>query len=219
MRVLYEDDSLIAIDKAPGMVVHPTYRNWSGTLLNAILWHVRGCPGAAPRIITRLDKDTSGVVLVALTPEVHAQVQRDGAAGRMRKLYLAVVCGTPVPPQGAIDLALARSPEDRRLVVATPTGQPSRTEYEVLRSSNGHSLVRCDLLTGRTHQIRVHLAALGCPLVGDRVYGAPHLWLPRQALHAWHVSLIHPVTREPLKIEAALPPDLQRLCGDQNLTL
>lgn len=219
MHVLYEDDSLIAIDKAPGMVVHPTYRNWSGTLLNAILWHVRGRAGAVPRIITRLDKDTSGVVLVALTPEVHAQVQRDGAAGRMRKLYLAVVCGTPVPPQGAIDLALARSQEDRRLVVATPTGQPSRTEYQVLCSSNGHSLVRCDLRTGRTHQIRVHLAALGWPVAGDRVYGKPDGTMARQALHAWRVTFPHPVTGELLEVEAPLASDLQQFLGVQNLTL
>jgi 23S rRNA pseudouridine1911/1915/1917 synthase len=219
ISILYEDESLIAIDKAPGMVVHPTYRNWSGTLLNALLWHVRSRAGSTPSIITRLDKDTSGVVLIALTPDLHAQVQRDAAAGRVTKEYLAVVRGTPAPPRGEIALPLARSAEDRRRVVVTPAGQPSHTRYEVLSSSNGHSLVRCELLTGRTHQIRVHLAAQGWPIAGDRVYGEADAAVNRQALHAWRVALTHPVTKQPLEIEAAVPPDLRQLLSDQNLTL
>ena len=219
ISILYEDDSLIAIDKIPGMVVHPTYRNWSGTVLNGLLWHIRGRAGILPSIITRLDKDTSGVVLIALTPEIHAQVQRDAAAGDVRKEYLAVVRGTPVPPRGEIVLPLARSAEDRRRVVVTPAGQHSHTRYEVLASSNGHSLVRCELLTGRTHQIRVHLAAQGWPIAGDCVYGEPDTTIGRQALHAWRVALTHPLTKKPLEIEAAVPSDLQRLLSDQNLTL
>ena len=171
------------------MVVHPTYRNWSGTLLNGLLWHVRGRPGVQPSIITRLDKDTSGVVLVALTPEVHARVQRDSIAGRVRKQYLAVVRGTPAPARGSITLPLGRSLEDRRRVVVTSAGQHCHTAYEVLSSANGQSVVQCELLTGRTHQIRVHLAALGYPIVGDRVYGEADATVPRQALHAWRLSL------------------------------
>ena len=219
ISILYEDESLIAIDKAPGMVVHPTYRNWSGTLLNALLWHVRDRAGSTPSIITRLDKDTSGVVLIALTPELHAQVQRDAAAGRVRKEYLAVVRGTPAPPRGEIALPLARSLEDRRRVVVTPHGQHSHTRYEVLASSGGHSLLRCELLTGRTHQIRVHLAAQGWPIIGDRVYGDPNAAVARQARHAWRIALTHPLTRRPLEIEAAVPPDLQQFLSDQNLTI
>jgi len=219
LTILYEDESLIALDKAPGMVVHPTYRNWSGTLLNGVLWHLRGRAGATPHIITRLDKDTSGVVLMALTPDIHAQVQREAEAGRVRKEYLAVVRGTPAPPRGSITLPLGRSLEDRRRVVVTPAGQDSHTEYEVLSSSNGHSLVRCELRTGRTHQIRVHLATQGWPIAGDRVYGEPDGAVGRQALHAWRVALTHPLTRKPLEIEAAVPPDLQQLLFDQNLTI
>lgn len=211
ITVVYEDKSLIAIDKPPGMVVHPTYRNWSGTLLNAVLWHVRGRAGIEPSIVTRLDKGTSGLVLVALTPEVHARIQRDVAAGRVRKEYLAIVRGTPAPARGSIALPLARSLEDRRRVVVTAAGQHSQTEYEVLSTTNGHSLVRCQLVTGRTHQIRVHLADRGWPIVGDRVYGEPHAALTRQALHAWRVSLPHPVTREPLQLEAPVPRDLRAL--------
>ena len=208
IAVIYEDESLIAIDKPPGMVVHPTYRNWSGTLLNGLLWHVRGRPGIEPSIVTRLDKDTSGLVLVALRPELHARIQRDAAAGRVRKEYLAIVRGAPTPARGSIALALARSTEDRRRVVVTSTGQHCQTEYEVLSTMNGYSLVRCELVTGRTHQIRVHLAARGWPIAGDASYGEAHPALARQALHAWRLSLPHPVTRELLEIEAPLPADL-----------
>jgi 23S rRNA pseudouridine1911/1915/1917 synthase len=216
VRILYEDDSLIAIDKAPGMVVHPTYLNWSGTLLNAVLWHVRGRPNASPTIITRLDKDTSGVVLVALRPAVHAQVQRSAGAG-MRKEYLAVVRGAPASLRGSIELPLARSTEDRRRVVVMPAGQHSVTRYDVLSASNGLALLRCELLTGRTHQIRVHLAASGCPVVGDRVYGTPDEVVARQALHAWRLTLTHPVSGARLEIEAPIPSDLERLLLDQSL--
>lgn len=219
ISILYEDESLIAVDKPPAMVVHPTYRNWSGTLLNGLLWHVRGRAGVVPSVITRLDKDTSGVVLIALTPEVHARVQKDGAAGHIRKEYLAVVRGLPEPPRGTITLPLGRSVEDRRIVVVTTAGQHCHTTYEVLASSDPYSLVRCELETGRTHQIRVHLAAQGWPIVGDRVYGEPDAAMARQALHAWRLALTHPLTRTPLEIEAAVPSDLQRLLSDQNLTL
>ena len=210
IAIIYEDDSLIAIDKPPGIVVHPTYKNWSGTLLNGVLWHLRG-RGTDPSIVTRLDKDTSGLVLVALGPDVHAQVQRDGAAGMVRKEYLALVRGTPAPPRGSISLPLARSAEDRRLVIVTPTGQDSQTDYEVLSTVDDYSLVRCELVTGRTHQIRVHLAARGWPIAGDATYGAAHPALARQALHAWRITLSHPITREPLHIEAPLPLDLRGL--------
>jgi 23S rRNA pseudouridine1911/1915/1917 synthase len=219
VSILYEDEWLIAIDKPPGMVVHPTYRNWSGTLLNALLWHVRGRAGIQPSIITRLDKDTSGVVLVALTPDVHARVQRASIAGRVCKEYLAVVRGAPVPARGSITLPLGRSPDDRRRVIVMAAGQHCHTTYEVLSSSNGYSLVRCQLLTGRTHQIRVHLAAQGSPVAGDCVYGERDAAVARQALHAWRVALTHPLTQRPLEIEASLPSDLQQLLVDQNLTL
>jgi 23S rRNA pseudouridine1911/1915/1917 synthase len=212
INVLYEDGAVIAIDKPPGMIVHPTYRNWSGTLLNGLLWHLRrSTPGIQPSIITRLDKGTSGIVLAALTPAVHARVQRDGAAGRVCKEYLAVVRGSPRPASGSIVLPLARSLEDRRRVVVASEGQHSETRYEVVTAANGYSLVRCELVTGRTHQIRVHLAARGWPIAGDAAYGEAHPALDRQALHAWRIALPHPVTRSALTIEAAIPADLCRL--------
>ena len=211
VAIVYEDDLLIAIDKPPGMVVHPTYRNWSGTLLNALLWHVRGRAGVEPSVVTRLDKGTSGLVLVALKPELHAQIQRDMAAGRVKKEYLAIVRGTPTPTRGSIRLPLARSTEDRRRVIVTAAGQHSQTEYEVLSTVNGYSLVRCELVTGRTHQIRVHLAARGWPVAGDASYGEVHPALTRQALHAWRLTLPHPVTRDTLQLEAPVPRELDDL--------
>jgi len=221
LTVLYEDDSLIVVDKPPGMVVHPTYRNTSGTLLNGLLWRVRGREGILPSIITRLDKNTSGLVLVALTPAVHARVQRDAAAGRVRKEYLTIVRGTPRPRSGSISLPLARSPEDRRRVIVTLAGQASETRYEVLSSSRGPdlarsgcSLVRCELVTGRTHQIRVHLASVGHPVLGDATYGDAHDSLLRQALHAWRLSLTHPVSGEALQVEAPIPPDFHAVAAD-----
>ncbi|MGH9255937.1 MAG: RluA family pseudouridine synthase [Vicinamibacterales bacterium] len=209
--VLYQDEWLIAIDKPPGMVVHPTYRNWSGTLLNGLLWHVRSRTGTEPRIVTRLDKDTSGIVLVALTSDVHARIQIDAAGRHVLKEYLAIVHGTPAPPRGSIALPLGRSVADRRRVVVDPSGQESRTDYEVLASEDGRSVVRCALVTGRTHQIRVHLAARGWPVLGDRVYGEPNETVPRQALHAWRLTLPHPVSRQVLQLEAPLPADLRAL--------
>ena len=122
-----------------------------------------------------------------------------------------MVRGTPSPPRGSISLPLARSADDRRLVVVTPEGQDSRTDYELLSAGDGYSLVRCELVTGRTHQIRVHLAARGWPIVGDATYGSTHTSLARQALHAWRITLQHPITREPLQIEAPVPLDLAGL--------
>jgi 23S rRNA pseudouridine1911/1915/1917 synthase len=217
LDILYEDEWLIAVNKPPGMVVHPTYRNWSGTLLNGLLSHVAS--GLQPRIVTRLDKDTSGVVLVALSADVHARLQRDSAAGRMTKEYLAFVRGAPVPASGCIEAPLARSPLDRRRVVVDTAGRRSRTTYTVVSSGNGMALVRCEPVTGRTHQIRVHMASRGWPILGDAVYGEPSDVLTRHALHAWRVTLPHPVSRRVLEVEAVLAPDLQAFLVGQNVKL
>jgi 23S rRNA pseudouridine1911/1915/1917 synthase len=214
LSILYEDDSVVAVDKPPGMVVHPTYKNWSGTLLNGLLARYR-----EPRIVTRLDRDTSGVVLVALGADMHARMQRESIAGRIRKEYLAIVRGVPDPSRGTISAPLTRSAEDRRRVVVDPGGQASRTDYEMLWSDNDLSVLRCELITGRTHQIRVHLASRGCPVLGDATYGAPDPAVARQALHAWRAAFAHPVTREPLAITAPVPADLERFLRSQNFRL
>jgi 23S rRNA pseudouridine1911/1915/1917 synthase len=211
LDIIYEDEWMLVINKPAGRVVHPTYKNTSGTLLNAVLWHVRDRPGTQPGILTRLDKDTSGLVVLALTAAIHATMQKDGGAGRVTKEYLAVVRGVPQPRTGRILLPLARDTEDRRRVVVAEGGAPCETRYEVLSSGDDRSLVRCELLTGRTHQIRVHLSASGWPIVGDHVYGEPDASIGRQALHAWRVSLPHPETRQRLEFEAPLGEDLLRV--------
>jgi 23S rRNA pseudouridine1911/1915/1917 synthase len=211
LDVLFEDRDLLAVNKPPGVVVHPTYRNTSKTLLNAVLWRLRHRPGARPGVLTRLDKDTSGLVLVALSPDVHAAVQAMTGVSRPRKQYLAVVEGRPEPSSGRITLALGRDPADRRRVVADAAGAWSETHYEVTSSDGRRSVVRCELVTGRTHQIRVHLASSGWPIVGDRTYGGAADDINRQALHAWRVVMPHPVTHARLTITAPVPVDLAAL--------
>ena len=213
LSILYEDEAILVVDKPAGIVIHPTYKNTSGTLINAVLWHVRIRADAQPGILTRLDKDTSGVVLIALSPALHASMQRNGAA-RIKKEYLAVVRGVPEPSSGRISLPLARDSGDRRRVVVTAEGAPSETHYECIASRDGRSVVRCELLTGRTHQIRVHLASQGWPIVGDAVYGLPDPCIARQALHARRITFTHPVTRETLLIESPIPGDLAPLIGE-----
>jgi 23S rRNA pseudouridine1911/1915/1917 synthase len=213
LDVLFEDDTILVVNKPAGVVVHPSYKQLSGTLLNAVLWRTRGDASIAPGIVTRLDKDTSGLVLVALNAQTHARLQRDAAAGTLRKRYLACVIASPPQREGRITLPIGRDPDDRRRMIVTDQGASSETRYEVLKTgSHGDiTLVACTLVTGRTHQIRVHLAASGWPIAGDRVYGSPHPCIARQALHASAISFPHPVTREPLSFESPLPADMQRL--------
>ena len=208
LDVLYEDDELIAVNKPAGMVVHPSFRNPSGTLLNGVLWRVRDRKGIRPGPVSRLDKDTSGVVVVALSPGVHASIQRDARAARVTKEYVAIVRGAPRPPHGQLTLPLRRDPADRRKVIADPAGLPSETTYSVLASRDGYSLVGCRLGTGRTHQLRVHLASTGSPIAGDTTYGSPESTISRQALHAWRFTFPHPRSRQMVKIEAALAEDI-----------
>jgi len=212
LDVLHEDDAILIVNKPAGVVVHPSYKQLSGTLLNAVLWRTRGDASIAPGVVTRLDKDTSGLVLVALNAQAHAQLQRDAAAGTLHKRYLACVIASPMPREGRITLPIGRDPDDRRRMIVSDQGALSETRYEVVATTDaGITLVACTLITGRTHQIRVHLAASGWPIAGDPIYGSPHPLMARQALHASALSLRHPVTREPLSFESRLPADMQRL--------
>lgn len=236
LDILFEDDQLLVINKPAGVVMHPTYRHSEGTIMNALTWHARGWPeGSRPSLVQRLDKLTSGVVVIAKTSAVHSQLQRTLASGRGEKDYLAVVFGRISPARGTIDLRLARDRKDRRRVVASATdGAASMTNYErlahVKAPSTDLSLVRCRLLTGRMHQIRVHLSAAGWPIVGDPTYGQP-AWrevadaelasrlreFPRQALHAWRLAFTHPVSRQRVQFEAPLPADFQALLSATGL--
>ena len=229
LDVLYEDDHLLVLDKPAGVVVHPTYRHTAGTLMNALLWHARAWPGGSrPSLVGRLDKLTSGIVVVAKTAAVHAALQQQMASSRSEKDYMAVVYGRVNVARGEIALRLGHDRRDRRrIVVSEHAGAPSTTSFTRLARSGRLSLLRCRLVTGRTHQIRVHLAARGWPIVGDPEYmtagtsGKPR-WsdiadaalagtlrsFPRQALHAWRVAFAHPVTGECLRLEAPVPDDL-----------
>lgn len=225
LSILYEDDWLLALDKPPGLVVHPVKGAREGTLLHGLLHRASSYK---PHLVSRLDQGTSGVILVAKAPEVHARLQRRG----MEKDYLAVVYGRPPVPKGRIDLGILRDLRDpRRRITSRTEGRPSSTLWESLGEAGGVSLLRCRLLTGRTHQIRVHLQAARMPIVGDPLYGAPG-WkgildpelaglcrdLSRQALHAWRLGLVHPVTGEPLEVRAPVPPDLAGLLSRAGLT-
>jgi 23S rRNA pseudouridine1911/1915/1917 synthase len=227
LDVLYEDDDMLALNKPAGLVVHPSYKNAGGTLMNGVLERAKAWPeGSRPGLLGRLDKYTSGVVVVAKRPAIHAALQRAMDARRIDKEYLAIVWGKPTPLRGTIDLALDRDPWDRRRITVTDRGgQPSVTKYERLASSPSFSLVRCRLITGRTHQIRVHLSAKGWPIVGDAVYGRKQRGgavipldevaaaFPRQALHAWRLSLRQPVTNTAIEIVAPLPDDMTQLAA------
>jgi 23S rRNA pseudouridine1911/1915/1917 synthase len=226
--ILYEDDDLLAVNKPPGLVVHPSFGNVSGTLMNGLLSLAASWPeGSKPALVSRLDKNTSGIVVVAKRAEIQAALQRAMNARRIDKDYLAIVRGKPSPQRGTIDLALDRDPWDRRRITVTDRGgQPSVTRYERVSWANGHSLVRCRLITGRTHQIRVHLAAKGWPIVGDETYATLRLGIVRertlpgsgpafgrQALHSWRVAFRQPRTGRELVIEAPMPADMTALAA------
>jgi 23S rRNA pseudouridine1911/1915/1917 synthase len=229
LEVLYEDDAILAVNKPAGIVVHPTYGHGTATLMNALLWHARTWPaGLKPSLVGRLDKQTSGVVLVAKARAIHAALQKTLTSSRSEKTYLAVVYGRVRKARGRIELSLGRASNDRRRVVVDPDGAPSVTLFERLDLADappiGLSLLSCRLMTGRMHQIRVHLAASGWPIVGDQKYGSaewrkirePALaavlqrW-SRQALHAWHLSFAHPITQARITIHASLPSDFVSL--------
>jgi len=238
LDILFEDEHFLVINKPAGRVMHPTFHHGDGTIMNALVWHARGWPaGSRPSLVQRLDKLTSGVVVVAKTSAVHSSLQRSLASGRSEKHYLAIVYGRMSPARGTIDLRLARDRKDRRRVVASVTeGAASVTNYErlgyVKAPAVGLSLVRCRLLTGRMHQIRVHLSAAGCPIVGDPAYGQPR-WrdirdaglatrlreFPRQALHAWRLAFRHPFGGHAVQFEAPLPDDFRGLLTAAGLDL
>ena len=209
LDVVYEDEHVLVLHKPAGLVVHPAAGNWSGTLLNGLLARD---PAAArlPRagIVHRLDKDTSGLMVVGRSLEAVTALVRDIAARVVSRQYLAIVQGVPVDPQQTIDAPIGRDPKVRVRMAVVPSGKPARTDVETLAGSDGLAAVRCTLHTGRTHQIRVHLAHRGHALVADAVYGGrPALGLQRQALHAVRLAFTHPVTGEALDFTAEPPAD------------
>ncbi|NLG84485.1 MAG: RluA family pseudouridine synthase [Firmicutes bacterium] len=217
LRLVYEDPDLLVVDKPRGMVVHPAPGNLRGTLVNALLAHVRDLSGVGgtlrPGIVHRLDKDTTGLLVVAKNDTTHLALSAQLKERIMRRRYLALVHGIPKPGQGTIRMPIGRHPFDRKRMAVIADGRPAVTVYTVFEELGAYSLLGLMLETGRTHQIRVHLAAIGHPVVGDRVYGRGRdtLGLAGQALHAGYLSFVHPRTGERLSFTSTPPEDFLAL--------
>lgn len=223
--VAYEDEHLIVVDKPAGLVVHPACGNPDGTLVNALLHHcggsLSGIGGVArPGIVHRIDKDTSGLMVAAKTDRAHEGLARQFAAHSIDRRYRAIVGGVPRPPSGTVDAPLARSAQNRKKVAVTPGGKRAVTHYATVTPLRDAALVECRLETGRTHQVRVHMASIGHALLGDPVYGRTKgrmretletLGFERQALHAAHLGFIHPIKSDTLAFDSPMPADMQEL--------
>jgi 23S rRNA pseudouridine1911/1915/1917 synthase len=210
LHLLYEDDAMLVVAKPAGLVVHPGAGHWSGTLVHGLLHHCSCLPGdpARPGLIHRLDKDTSGVLVVAKTPAAQLSLSRQFAERSVRKTYLGLCWGQPGTSE--CKEPLGRDPRHRQRMAVVPEGKEAWTSWSSLWTSQGVSLLQIQLHTGRTHQIRVHLNWVGCPLVGDPLYGGQRgqITLQHQWLHAWRLELKHPLTGQAMSFEASVPPHL-----------
>ncbi|OFZ89884.1 MAG: RNA pseudouridine synthase [Betaproteobacteria bacterium RBG_16_64_18] len=219
LQVVYEDPSVIVIDKPAGLVVHPGSGNWNGTMLNALLHHAPEL-ARVPRagIVHRLDKDTSGLLVVARTLEAQTDLVRQLQARTVKRDYLALVHGI-VAGQGSVEGSIGRDARVRTRMAVTGRGKPALTHYRVRRRFGEVTLLECSLSTGRTHQIRVHMQSIGHPLVGDPVYRTARVRranpaldaFGRQALHAWRLAFVHPASAKTMQFESPLPADMQDL--------
>jgi 23S rRNA pseudouridine1911/1915/1917 synthase len=213
IAILAEDDDILAVAKPAGLVTHPAYRHADGTLTDAVFAYAARCGAHRPWLLHRLDRETSGVVLFARTEQARRSLVRQFQRREIVKRYLAIVNGRPGSGSGEIDAPLCRDVDDRRRVVVSPAGKPARTRYEVCATNDDFSLVIAEPLTGRTHQIRVHLASLGAPLAGDTVYGGATettsaIGIERTQLHAWELSFRHPATGSACAVRAPIPDDM-----------
>jgi len=228
--IAYEDEHLIVVDKPAGMVVHPAAGNFDGTMVNALLHHcagqLSGIGGVArPGIVHRIDKDTSGLIVAAKHDRAHERLAKQFAAHSIDRRYIAIVTGRPIPANGTVDAELGRSTTNRKKMAVVGEGRGKRavTHYRTVEPLAGATLVECRLETGRTHQVRVHMAHIGHPLVGDPVYGRARKPLSevlkarnfaRQALHAAHLGFIHPVTGNNIALDSEIPPDMRELIDE-----
>lgn len=237
IEVIYEDAYLLVVNKQAGMVVHPAHLNWTGTLVNALLWrfeHLPELPGnhGRPGLVHRIDKDTSGLLVVAKEENTLTGLARQFFDHTIERVYWALAWGEPDPPEQTVDIPLGRSPKDRRVTVAFPAGEGGQhavTHFQTIERLRYVSLLSCRLETGRTHQIRAHLAHIGHPIFGDSTYGGTHIrhgtittrykqfvhncleLLPRQALHARTLGFIHPITGKSMHFDSPLPNDFEQV--------
>ncbi len=240
LDVVYEDAHLIVIDKPAGMVVHPAPGNYSGTLVNALLHHCRGQLSGIggverPGIVHRIDGDTSGLLVVAKSDKAHQHLSKLFAAHDIERKYIAIVKGIPIPPAGMISTMMGRSMQDRKKMAVLGPFDPKRpedaesrgkhaiTHYKMIQQGQGVSAIECVLETGRTHQVRVHMAHIGHPLIGDQTYGRrrksrnlgpAEADFNRQALHAASLAFTHPVSGEKLSFLSPIPDDMQELLSE-----
>jgi 23S rRNA pseudouridine1911/1915/1917 synthase len=233
LAVVFEDEHLIVIDKPAGLVVHPAAGNLDGTLVNALLHHCRGSLSGIggverPGIVHRIDKDTSGLMVAAKTDPAHVGLAAQFAKHSIDRRYRAIVAGRPRPAEGTVDAPLARSAANRKKIAIVGDGRGKRavTHFSTIEPLRAAALVECRLETGRTHQVRVHMASLGHPLLGDPVYGRSRpehrellnrLQFKRQALHAARLGFLHPITSAALSFDSEIPADMQLLFSDLRL--
>jgi 23S rRNA pseudouridine1911/1915/1917 synthase len=235
LNIVYEDDTLLIVNKAAGMVVHPAYQNWTGTLVNALAYHFQNLPqmpgnDGRPGLVHRIDKDTSGLIVIAKTEKALTHLAKQFFDHSIERTYWALVWGVPDPPAGTINVNVGRSLKDRRVTTAFPEGDFGRTaitHYKLLQDLRYISLVECKLETGRTHQIRAHMKFIGHTLFNDSMYGGDQVLkgtvfakykqfvencfkiIPRQALHAKTIGFIHPETGKFIRFESDLPEDFK----------
>ena len=219
LDIVYEDGDLIVLNKAPGVLVHPGHGHFDDTLGNFLMYHYKECGDESDfHPVHRLDKGTSGLLAVAKHPHAQEKLKRQLHTGDFRRVYLAVCDGAPPASAGAIDAPIGPVEGSLLQRQVRPDGRPARTHYRVLRPCGPRALVQLELDTGRTHQIRVHMAHLGCPLTGDFLYGAEdRALIPRPALHSARLELAHPITGERLRFAAPLPADLAALIPKENV--
>jgi 23S rRNA pseudouridine1911/1915/1917 synthase len=219
LDIVFENEDLLVVDKPAGMVVHPSAGHQSGTLVHAALAYAADIEGVGgiqrPGVVHRLDKDTSGLILLAKNDAAHQWLQRQFSSRQVEKIYLALVDGTPPTARGRVEAAIGRDPDNRKkMAVVTPTkGREAVSEYATIRKYDAHTLLEVHPITGRTHQIRLHLAFLGCPVVGDKVYGRRHpsLSIDRQFLHAARLKIRLPGEADLCEFSAPLPEDLSAI--------